>query len=150
MSKQSRTVQRQIIEDARKDGTFNQLYWYVSYDMPLRVNKSTAEQLTAAAKHRGGVPVIRVAPDPAASEAEVDLLRWQFEDANRGRGLSFHYTLTRPDLLDKFTPGWYVWGEENTSIDNICPECGQIHATEHHELWACCGWSQVLRVEEKS
>jgi len=148
MAEQSRSDQKKIIERAKAKGELGDLYWYVSFDLPLKFGSLTKPKVSAGAKHRDGVPAIPAGPDPAASEAEIDLLRWQFEDSNRGRGLIFHAALTTKELLDSISPGWYIWGEERTSIDNICPDCGQIHTTEHHELWACCGWSQTVRVNE--
>ena len=145
LASQSRSTQRQIIDTARKDGTLDNLYWYVCLDLPLKYG-SIANPISSGAKWRGGVPVIRVAPDPAASEAEIELLRWLFEDGNRGQGIRFYYALTTKSLLDAICPGWYVWGEANTSIDNICPTCARIHTTEHYEPWACCGWSQVVTI----
>jgi len=148
MAEQSRGDQRKIIERAQKQGELDDLYWYVSFDLPLKFGSLLKPKTSAGAKHRGGVPVISTGPDPEASAAEIELLRWHFEDNNRGRGLIFHAALTTKELLDSICPGWYIWGEANTSIDNICPDCGQVHTTEYHEPWACCGWSQTVRVNE--
>lgn len=104
MSHQSRSTQRQIIDTARKDGTLDNLYWYVCLDLPLKYG-SIANPISSGAKWRGGVPVIRVAPDPAASEAEIELLRWLFEDGNRGQGIRFYYALTTKSLLDAICRG---------------------------------------------
>lgn len=106
----------------------------------------------AAAKYRDGVPVVPVAPDPASSQEIAELLRWQFEDSNRGRGITFSLALTSKEVLVKGYD-WYVFGEERTepdTIDNICPECGQVHVTTYDQSWACCGWSQLITAKESS
>lgn len=103
----------------------------------------------AAATYKKGVPVVPVGHDPATSSEIAELLRWQFEDSNRGRGITFSLSLTSKDAISKTGASCYVWGEEYTeqdTIDNICPECGQVHVTTYDQLWSCCGWSQARRV----
>lgn len=144
MPTQSRTRQRQIIASATKDNALDTLYWFVEMDLPLRYGGKSA-----AASCFGGVPVIQLGTCPDASEAEAELLRWHFEDNNLGRGISFHLALTTLDVLQKTGATWYLWGYERTGVDNICPECGQIHVTEYHETWGCCGWSQIVRLNQE-
>ncbi len=139
MPTQSRTRQKEILSEATKVGDLGKLYWFVEMDLPVKFGGGSA-----AASWRGGVPVIPVLPCVETSQAEAELLRWQFEDGNRGKGWSFHVSLTAIDILDKLAAGWYLWGHERTSIDNVCEYCGRVYATEHHEPWACCGWSLVV------
>lgn len=149
MAEQSRSDQKKIIARAKAQGELDDLFWYVSFDLPLRFGTLTKPKVSAGAKYKGEVPVIPAGPDTAASEAEIDLLRWLFEDGNRGEGLAFHAALTTRALLDSICPGWYVWGNEKTSIDITCPDCGQTQTTEHHETWACCGWSLIMRASDE-
>lgn len=143
MSSQTKTWQRQIIAAAQRDGTLSTLYWFIEIALPVRRGGGYC-----AVEHRGGIPVIPVAPDPAISEQYADLLRSLFEDANRGVGVMFGLALTAIDVLDreyrKTGKTWYIYGESRTSIDSICPECGAVWETEHWQPWACCGWSQVV------
>lgn len=143
MGSQSRTFQKEVLRKATKDGSLHELFWMVEMFLPIRYGGGHA-----AAKYKDGVPVVPVGDDPASSAEIAELLRWQFEDSNRGRGVTFSLALTSSEAMRKTGAACYVWGEERTepdTIDNICPECGQVRTTLYDQLWGCCGWSQVLR-----
>lgn len=143
MGSQTKTFQRQVITAATKDGTLATLYWFIEITLPMRRGGGFC-----AVEHRGGLPVIPVAPDPMVSETYAELLRAMFEDANRGDGLTFSLALTAEDVItkecQKTGKSWYIYGESRTAFDSICPECGAVYSTEHWQPWACCGWSQVV------
>lgn len=139
MPSQSKKQQQGIIAAATKDGSLDTLYWFIEADTPLRAGMLGRP---VAVKVNGKVPVIPVVPCAQDSEADADLLRWLCEQNQRGNGYRFSIALTAADILESYN--WAVWGEENV-IDNICPECGQVHQTNYEELWHCCGWSQALK-----
>lgn len=146
MASQSKTFHKEVIRDAMRDGSLHTLYWFIEMTLPIKYGGTKS-----AATYRNGVPVIPVAPDVAGSHEAAELLRWQFEDSNRGRGISFNVALTSTQAL-KVVNNWYEWGDRNEpdTLDNICPECGQVHVTTYDQSWACCGWSQLVVAKETS
>lgn len=139
MPTQSKRDKQHILQRAQADGSLDSLYWFVEVDLPLRLGGKSS-----AVKINGAVPVVPVAPCAESSEAEAELLRWLCENEKRGSGYVFNTSLTLKSVLDDgFT--WYEWGDRHQSIDNICPECGQIHTTTYEGLWSCCGWSQAIK-----
>lgn len=139
MPSQSKKQQQAIIAAAAKDGSLDTLYWFIEADVPLRFGTMGKP---VAVKVNGTVPVIPVAPCAKDSEADAEMLRWLCEMNQRGNGYRFSVALTAADILEAYD--WREWGAEN-QIDNICPECGQVHQTSYEGLWHCCGWSQALK-----
>ena len=71
MAEQSRGDQRKIIERAQKQGELDNLYWYVSFDLPLKFGSLLKPKTSAGAKHRGGVPVIPTGPDQTPAQQRL-------------------------------------------------------------------------------
>lgn len=126
---QSRTQQRKIIEAAMKDGTLDTLRWYMVIDAP--------GNRTVPAAVNEWVPVLRVAPDPEASQHVAHMMLELHR--HYSPGLLLRLELTAVDLLDEAGVTYFEWGD----VDLVCPECGAVG-------WESCICKPTLwRVEEE-
>lgn len=126
-------MQRQILAEASRDGTLDQLYWYVEIRLPLSWKDKINGLLKPASHPHEWVPVIPVGDDPKAAEREALKLRDEFAAANTGRGFSFSICLTAIDILESAGVQWYrlgetPWGEDAPAPiwDDVCPTCGTV------------------------
>jgi hypothetical protein len=129
MSTQSRTFQRRILEEARRDN-YADLFWYVEC--------SAAGRRVFPAAYPGRlVPVVPVAPDPALTEHWAHLLAELFKASNPA--LLCSPALTSVEALTTTGAAWYEFGEV-ICLDAICYVCGTVGRVAHTvagDGWLC-------------
>lgn len=105
----NRTQQNKVLEAAARDGTLDNVYWY------LTIRQRGVEQ---AAVMCGSIPVQPAGPDVETSRQYAHLMLELARDATPGAFLDLD--LTAGDLLAQHDH--HVWSE----VDTVCPGCGGV------------------------
>lgn len=112
--RQTRTFQKRIVEQAQRDGTLGDLFWYV-----VANRKGTA---SAVAAPNDLVPIIWIAPDPVESRHYAEMMLEIIRSYNRVLDLTLEIGVKSALHVVK----WYEFGAI-ADWDHICPACGGIN-----------------------
>ena len=134
MSTQTRTWQRQVL-DAARPHDYADLFWFVE----ARTPPSQGCVHFAAAYPGRWVPVVPVAPDPAATRPIADMLAHLFRLSNPP-SMDWSPALADAESFAQLGCWWYIWSDD-ISIDAVCDRCGAVEATGHTKCegatWLC-------------
>jgi len=131
MPTQTRTWQRKILEQARRDG-YRDLFWYIECTAPGR-------RVFPAAYPWKWIPLIPVGPNPEASRRIAGMVAHFFRLSNPP-AMTYAEQLTDTTALEQTGCLWYVWTED-VEIDAICADCGAVervgHTVTEGANWLC-------------
>ena len=137
MPSQTRTWQKEILDNAKRDG-YAGLYWYVEGTLPLSERKSKDGHFPAAWPGVW-VPVVAVGPCAETSQHFAALMLEAFRVGNAGKRIEWGLALTTDGLLIQSNLQWYAWGETPADWrhDLICPRCGSVTQFDIAQAWQC-------------
>lgn len=123
MPSQSRSFQRDVIAAARDQGILDTLFWYAE----IEISSVTGIKYYPASWPGKWIPILRIGDDYQVSQIMTEILGEIFAAANRDKRMKFAPALTTMEAIEETGALWYVWGEAGPLIDQICPNCAQIH-----------------------